>query len=174
MDADGLPPRSLFFKYRGQPFTALYCVYLFFSLLFVRIPYWTIRYALPSWRPVPWTLGRMVLVKIYRTMIDASFQTSFGPFCIDPETIEKKGKANEAGLVWVEPAPELVIGEVAECARINGIEAERRGAYWFGKRGPNGEVGQKAEPGEKVILSCHGMCTLVDIANTRSHILLSL
>ena len=98
----------------------------------------------------------MVLVKIYRTMIDASFQTTFGPFCVDPVEVEKRGKAEEDGLVWVEPAPELIVGEVAECAKINGVQAERRAGYWFGKRGPDGKAGQRAGPDEKVIYSCHG------------------
>ncbi|KAI0731328.1 alpha/beta-hydrolase [Earliella scabrosa] len=156
MSARPTIPKPSFFQFRGQPFTALFCVYLFLSLLFVKIPYWTIRYALPSWRPVRWSLGRMVLVKIYRTMIDASFQTTFGPFCVDPVEVEKRGKAEEDGLVWVEPAPELIVGEVAECAKINGVQAERRAGYWFGKRGPDGKAGQRAGPDEKVIYSCHG------------------
>ncbi|KAH9888977.1 alpha/beta-hydrolase [Cubamyces lactineus] len=146
-----------YFAFRHQPLLTLYYLYTAVSLLFVKVPYWAVRYALPSTRPQPWSLGRVVLVKCYRELITTLFRTTVAPFCHDAVAVEKSGKADEVGLVWVEPAPELlVVPEIQEAARVNGIEPERRAGYWMGKRGPDGKVGQPAGPSEKVIYGFHG------------------
>ncbi|KAI0766612.1 alpha/beta-hydrolase [Trametes elegans] len=145
-----------FFTYRHQPLTTLYFLYTGLSLLLVRVPYWTIRYALPSKRPLPWSLGRIVLVKCYRVFIAAIFRTTPAIFATDHAAVEKSGKGDELGLVWVDPAPELVVDEIEEAARTNGIEAVRRAGYWYGKRGPDGKAGQPAGEDEKVIYTLHG------------------
>ncbi|CDO75986.1 hypothetical protein BN946_scf184548.g3 [Trametes cinnabarina] len=145
------------FQFRRQPLTTLYYVYSLISLLFVKVPYWAIRFALPSTRPQPWTLGRVILVKCYRELIKILFNSTVAPMNIDASTVEKSGKAEETGLVWIDAAPELIIvPEIEEAARINGIKAERRPGYWIGKRGPDGQVGQAAGPDEKVIYGFHG------------------
>ncbi|KAI0666804.1 alpha/beta-hydrolase [Trametes maxima] len=146
----------VFFRFRHQPLKAMYYVYAGLSLLFVQIPYWVVRYALPSTRPQPWSLGRIVIVKCLRALVTTMFRTSVALMNLDPLDVEKSGKGEEVGLVWVDAAPELVTGEIEEAAYLNGIEAERRAGYWFGKRGPNGKAGQPAGPDERVIYSFHG------------------
>ncbi|KAI0666806.1 alpha/beta-hydrolase [Trametes maxima] len=145
-----------FFRYRYQPFQSFYFLFFAFYLLLVKVPYWAVRYALPSKRPQPWSLGRVILVKCYRTFITGLFQTSVASMCYDPVVVEKSGKGDELGLVWVEPSPELVVGEIAEAARANDIKAERTAGYWLGKRGSDGRPGQPAGPDEKVIYGFHG------------------
>ncbi|KAH9847564.1 alpha/beta-hydrolase [Lenzites betulinus] len=146
-----------YFQFRHQPLQAFYYLYILFSLAFVRVPYWTIRYALPRTRPVPWSLGRVVLVKCYRVLITTIFRTTVTTMCFDPVAVEKSGKADKYGLVWTEPASDLfVLEEIQEAARINDIKPERVAGYWLGKRGPDGKAGQKAGPDEKVIYGFHG------------------
>ncbi|KAL7280893.1 hypothetical protein ACG7TL_005837 [Trametes sanguinea] len=145
------------FQFRRQPLTTFYYLYTLVSLLFAKLPYWTVRYALPSIRPQPWSLGRVVLVKCYREFVTALFRTTVASMNMEASAVEKAGKADEAGLVWVDAAPELiVVPEIEEAARVNGIQAERRPGYWIGKRGPDGKVGQLAGPDEKVIYGFHG------------------
>ncbi|KAI0644221.1 alpha/beta-hydrolase [Trametes meyenii] len=139
-----------FFQFRHQPLKTLYYVYAGLSLLFVQIPYWAVRYALPSTRPQPWSLGRVIIVKCLRVLVTTMFRTSFELMNLDPLDVAKSGKGEVVGLVWVDAAPELVAGEIEEAAHINRIEAERRAGYWFGKRGPDGRAGQLAEPDEKM------------------------
>ncbi|EIW58776.1 alpha/beta-hydrolase [Trametes versicolor FP-101664 SS1] len=146
-----------YFAFRRQPLQTFYYLYVAFSLLLVRVPYWTIRYALPSTRPVPWSLGRMVLVKCYRVLITTIFRTTVTTMCFDPTAVEKSGKGDQLGLVWTEPAPDLIVlDEIKEAARVNNIKPERTAGYWLGKRGPDGKVGQQAGPDEKVIYGFHG------------------
>ncbi|TFY69113.1 hypothetical protein EVJ58_g611 [Rhodofomes roseus] len=64
--------------------------------------------------------------------------------------------AEKTGFVWVDPAPELVVGEVKQMAEDNQVEAVKTGGFWYGPRSPNGAVGQKALKGEKLIYHMHG------------------
>ncbi|KAI0629129.1 alpha/beta-hydrolase [Trametes polyzona] len=146
-----------YFAFRRQPLQTFYYLYTLVSLLFVRVPYWAVRYALPSTRPVPWSLGRVIIVKCYRVLITTIFRTTVTTMCFDPVKVEKSGQADKVGLVWTDPAPDLIVlDEIKEAARINGIEPVRVAGYWLGKRGLDGKVGQKAGPDEKVIYGFHG------------------
>lgn len=165
-----------YFLFRHQPLQTFYYLYTALSLLFVRVPYWAVRYALPFTRPVPWSLGRVILVKCYRVLITTIFRTTVSTMCFDPVAVEKSGKADQVGLVWTEPAPDLIVlDEIKEAARINDIKPERTAGYWMGKRGPDGKVGQKAGPDEKVIYGFHGECThysLLSALHARTHVYL--
>ena len=67
---------------------------------------------------------------------------------------ERDGKA--LGFVRVKAAPELVIGEISEIAKQNGVEAKDIGGFWYGPRDSNGDVGQRASPKDRVVYYFHG------------------
>lgn len=83
-----------------------------------------------------------------------SFQTSVGIFLADSEKLAKS--ADEVGFVWIEPDPMLIGGDIKEAAKVNDVEPARIGGVWYGQRGPDGKVGQRAGPDEKVIYELHG------------------
>ncbi|KAG9219491.1 hypothetical protein CCMSSC00406_0005385 [Pleurotus cornucopiae] len=108
----------------------------------------------PTWRPVRgWPLSRMLLVKSLRVGVNAMFNTSLDPLKLDPV---QEGPPDEVGLVWIEPKPDLVVGEIAHTAQVNDIHPVKVAGFWYGKRGEYGEVGQAAGPDEKVIYEFHG------------------
>lgn len=140
---------------RHQPLKGLYFLYTAFSTLFVRVPYWTVTNLLPACRPNPrWSLSRVLLVKLLGVVGETLRRTvSWRIVASDPRKLEKDARK---GVVWVDPVPELVHGEIAEMATINGVASVRVAGYWYGKRGADGQVGQKPEPGEKVAYELHG------------------
>lgn len=58
--------------------------------------------------------------------------------------------------VWVEPAPELIVGDIKKYAEINKVEPARIPGYWYDRKGHSVPVGEKAQPNEKVLYYCHG------------------
>ncbi|KAJ8521921.1 hypothetical protein ONZ45_g1445 [Pleurotus djamor] len=142
------------FALRYQPVKSFYLLGVSLYLILVKLPFWTLRYLRPSWRPVPaWSLSRMLIVKSLGVMVTAMFNTSFDPFKIAPES---EGPPEESGLVWIEPKEELVVGDIKRAALTNGISSVRVAGFWYGKRGAQGEVGQPANAYDKVIYELHG------------------
>ncbi len=141
------------FAFRNQPLKTAYTaggvVYVLAAL-----PVWLVLDAMPAARPrKSWPMKRAILARVFRTVIDMMFQTSL-PAPTPLSTYEQKGSS--LGFVWVEAAPELVVGEVAEIAEKNGVKPERTGGFWYGPRDANGGVGQRASPGERVVYHLHG------------------
>ena len=151
---------------RHQPLKFLYLSYVVASLLFVKLPLWTVYCLLPALRPRPsWPLARALLVWSLREIVTAVFNTaSFKSARTDPR-VPQKQSAQELGLVWIDATPELVVGEVKRFAEINRVKAERVAGYWFGKRDEKNGIGQTAEPDEKVILNFH--CKFVCLERVR-------
>ncbi|CCM07010.1 uncharacterized protein FIBRA_09329 [Fibroporia radiculosa] len=144
-----------YFAYRHQPLKTLFLLYTGVSL-FVRIPFWITTNLLPSWRPRrSWTLSRTLIVNLLRVVSDTIFKTSVSIFSIDPKLLEQP-LAAEAGLVWVDPTPDLILGEIKDAADLNGVTSTKVAGFWYGERGLDGVVGQKADPDEKVIYELHG------------------
>ncbi|KDQ28795.1 hypothetical protein PLEOSDRAFT_156533 [Pleurotus ostreatus PC15] len=142
------------FAFRHQPFKTLYFFGVALSFLFVKLPFWTVRYLVPAWRPVrEWSLSRMLLIKSLGVLFTTMFDTSIDSLKCDPE---KEGPPDEVGLVWIEPKQELVVGEIKSAAQVNNIHPIKVAGFWYGKRGENGQVGQAAGPDEKVIYELHG------------------
>ncbi|KAJ7588054.1 Alpha/Beta hydrolase protein [Mycena floridula] len=52
--------------------------------------------------------------------------------------------------------PSLIVGDILEKAKKNGVEAVRTGGCWFGERGSDGKAGQKAKLDELVHYRFHG------------------
>lgn len=142
------------FEYRREPLKSLYLLYIGLSTVLVRLPYWFFGSLSPSWRPrASWGMGKNVVIHGLRTLVYASFKTGLAGV-EDPEVAA--ASAQTTGFVWVEPTPDLVVGEVQKYAELNGIEAERTSGYWYGERDAAGGVGQQANADEKVIYQLHG------------------
>ncbi|KAI0340627.1 alpha/beta-hydrolase [Trametopsis cervina] len=148
------------FAFRHQPVKALYLVGNFTILLFIRLPFWAIRYALPATRPRKgWSWKRSVIVQALRSVIDTFFATG-----LPTEPAPNESTAQKDGLVWVDATPELIVGAVKQFAESNGVEAVKVAGYWYGTRDADGQVGQKAAPGEKVVYHLHGGAFLIGSA----------
>ena len=144
------------FRFREQPWNILYVLGGGLYIL-VALPVWVILNAAPSWRPRPsWTLKRALIARVSRTIIDILVQTSLPK---PPLLSECDKNALKLGFVWIDATPDLVVGEVREVAEKNGVQAERTAGFWYGSRGPNGEVGQRADTRERVVYHFHGECS---------------
>ncbi|TDL23188.1 hypothetical protein BD410DRAFT_814563 [Rickenella mellea] len=141
------------FEFRHQPLKTLYFIYTCFTILFIRVPYWTVKSRIVP-RPRPsWGVGRQVVIHTIRAGTAALFKTSFPR----PVSLEEASKsADKLGFEWVEPTPELIVGDIREFAKINSVEATRTGGFWYGRKGSEGKLGCKAEPGERVLYYLHG------------------
>jgi acetyl esterase/lipase len=69
--------------------------------------------------------------------------------------------------VWIEPVPELVVGEIKTWAATTGVEPARIPGYWLGRPGEKSDLpsGAPPAPGEKVVLAFHGGGYIVMSAN---------
>ncbi|KAJ7665707.1 alpha/beta-hydrolase [Mycena rosella] len=141
------------FRFRQQPQKTLYLLVGAIYLL-LRVPVWVVRNLVPSWRPRPkWSLGRTVFLELVNAATALLLETSLPA----PESLEKlAASADKTGFVWVEPAPHLVLGDIQRFAELNGVSSARAGGCWYGPRGSDNSVGQKASPGEKVLYHMHG------------------
>ncbi|RPD61110.1 alpha/beta-hydrolase [Lentinus tigrinus ALCF2SS1-7] len=123
-----------------------------------RLPVWALTNALPAWRPRrTWSLRRAVLVHAIRAASYAIMDPLNRELWLSPSLEECARDARKLGFVWVEPIPdEYVVGEVREMAEVNGVKPERIGGFWYGPRGEDGNPGQRAAPGERVVCHFHG------------------
>lgn len=114
-NANSFTPTPMPFTFRHQPFKTIYLLGV--ALSFLAHPFWTVRYLLPSWRPVRgWSLSRMLLMKSLRVAVNDIFNTSLDPLELDPA---QEGPPEEVGLVWIEPKPELVVTDIELAAQVN-------------------------------------------------------
>jgi hypothetical protein len=154
------------FKYTQQPLKAFYIIFFFVTAIFFRIPFWFIRALVPAWRQRPsWTFTRSFQLSITRGTVFFLFDV--GPDVLkvledDPDPSMDAGSiaASKLGLVWVDGLPsEMIKGEVAKMAEVNGVHPARVPAYWYGNRADDGKHAQKAVDGEKVLYQFHGKCS---------------
>ncbi|EED83466.1 predicted protein [Postia placenta Mad-698-R] len=142
------------FLFRRQPLRSFYGLCNALTILFIRLPVWMLTFTVPSWRPVTtWTMKRSLAVTAFRAFVHGMFMTALVPL---PYPKEDKPDPKEPGIAWADPVPDLIVGEISDYARANQVDAVRTPGFWYGPRGPNGEVGQKASPDEKVIYHFHG------------------
>ncbi|KAJ6551454.1 alpha/beta-hydrolase [Mycena capillaripes] len=140
------------FRFRRQPQKSVYIFFNVLIILWVRLPFWTLRNLLPSWRPrKKWGLGRALIVEIINAATAVMIETNLPA----PQTLEKLAlSADKTGFVWVEPTPDLIAGEILHFAELNGVEPARVGGFWYELN--NGLVMQRAAEDEKVIYYLHG------------------
>lgn len=142
------------FAFRYQPLKGLYMLGSILLLLFIRLPVWTILGLVPSWRPLPtWSLGRSLIVQAFQAYVGVLFNTAIDT---PARPHENAPDAVKSGLVWIDPTPDLIVGEVRDFANTNHVQAEKVPGYWHGPRASDGTVGQRASPGEKVVYHFHG------------------
>ena len=138
-----------------QPLKGLYFVYFASSLVFVKVPFWFLRYLSPSSRPRPtWTLKRAIIVRTIQELF--SMKVPPGRKKRDPLAEVPDSSLVDAKFVWVEPVPdELFTGEIRRIAEITGVKPAKIAGYWLLKKGSTW-AGPKANPGEKIVLHMHG------------------
>jgi len=153
------PSTIMVFALRHQPFKTLYVAVELVATLFVRLPYWCIVYIPRSLRPRPsWSWSQSVLLSFLR------LASAYGPLSARVEPLlplpnhlavphDRSGKLKYA---WVDPTPELIVGQVKKWADIAGVEAMRIPGYWHDRKGFNTPVGQAPSSGEKVLYYLHG------------------
>lgn len=141
------------FRFRRQPQKTIYVVINVLFLLF-RLPLWVLRNLLPSWRPRPkWSLIRSLFVEAVNAATAIMLETSLPA----PEPLEKLAlSADKTGFVWVKSTPDLIVGDIQRFAELNGVKPVTIGGFWYGLKGSDNSVGQRASPGEKVLYHMHG------------------
>ena len=140
-----------------QPFKTLYLVVRGVGVL-VKIPFWLVLSAIPQTRQIrTWTFSRSFIARVLREIVPIMFKVYAFPVPpINP------GKGARGEWLWVEPTPELVIGEVQKCASVNGVEAVRVRGNMLYREGVDRKGDEPAGPGEKIIYYLHGewLCIL--------------
>ena len=141
---------------------ALQVLHISATLLSVlaRLPFWALTNALPAWRPRgTWSLARAVLVHAIRATTYAIADPLNRDMWLPPSLEECARDARTLGFVWVEPVPDedvARVAEVREMAEVNGVRPERVGGFWYGPRDEDGNAGQRAAAGERVVYHLHG------------------
>lgn len=120
------------------------------------MPWWAVVYLVPSFRPrSSWTYARALFVKAG----NVAFVALFNAVSLDFIRRDRRPLAEDegkVGLVWIDAAPELVVGDVKKYAELNQVSPARVVGYWYGKRDSETKLaGQSAELDEKVILNFH-------------------
>ncbi|KAA1475330.1 alpha/beta-hydrolase [Dentipellis sp. KUC8613] len=143
------------FEFRHQPFKGVYWTLVGLSIV-VRLPYWSLTWLVPAWRPRrSWGLARTLTVAIVQNVVDGFYRTDMELMKDDPH--KNAARADEMGLVWIDGVPDdWITGEVKEVAELNEVVPEKIAGYWYGPRGEDGKAGQPAAPGEKVLYWLHG------------------
>ncbi|EJD03418.1 alpha/beta-hydrolase [Fomitiporia mediterranea MF3/22] len=137
-----------------QPFKGIYVGCAALGLLFIRIPYWTLRNLFPSWRPrASWTIRRCIDVNMTRYMMGLGNQV--GGLEHYPSYKELK-VGNGVNGVWIDAVPELITGDLKKWADTASIESIKIPGYWYHKTGEQINMDEAAKSDEKVILDFHG------------------
>ncbi|KAJ7472280.1 alpha/beta-hydrolase [Mycena galericulata] len=141
------------FRFRRLPLKTVSLIVGAISIL-IRLPVWTARNILPSWRArKEWNLTRALFVELVNAATAIMFQTSLPT----PDSLHKLSLlADQTGFVWVDPSPDLIVGDIQRFAEMNEVAPAPTAGFWYGLKGPSGSVGQRAASGEKVIYHLHG------------------
>ncbi|RPD64452.1 alpha/beta-hydrolase [Lentinus tigrinus ALCF2SS1-7] len=147
-----------------QPLKGLYLVYFVSSLIFVKVPFWFVRYLPPSLRPRPaWTLKRAMIVRAFQELFSMKIQPKSKKRDLLAEVPDNS--LVDAKFVWVEPVPdELFTGEIRRAAEITGVQRAKIAGFWLLKTGSSWS-GPKASPGERTLLHLHGGAFHIGTAN---------
>ncbi|KAJ8496084.1 hypothetical protein ONZ51_g1350 [Trametes cubensis] len=136
------PPHTMGKVLNRQPFKSLYLVYVATSLVFVKLPIWTLYYLPRSTRPRrAWSLKRTLIVRTIQTLF-ATGRTVDMRGGAKPAVADKLDDADKvlrdanAKSAWIEPIPEeLFCGELRRYAEITGVAPVRIPGYWMLKKG---------------------------------------
>ncbi|EJF58703.1 alpha/beta-hydrolase [Dichomitus squalens LYAD-421 SS1] len=139
-----------------QPGKTLYVIYWAGSLILVKLPFWSLKYALPSQRPRPtWTWKRAMIVKLIQEIFSCKVDLWEDEERDLTATIPDSS-LTDAKFVWVEGVDdELYCGEIRRLGQITGVRPAKIGGYWYLKKDSEWDS-PKAKPGEKTVLFMHG------------------
>lgn len=141
-----------------QPFKALYLLYFASSFVFVKAPFWSIRFIVPANRPrKTWSLKRAMIVRALQELFSmrvtprSKLRDHLAAEIPDSQLVDSK-------FVWIPPLPnDLFSGELRRVAEITGVQPTKIAGFWILKNGSSQSwTGPKAKPGEKTILHMHG------------------
>ncbi|KAF9529402.1 endoplasmic reticulum protein [Crepidotus variabilis] len=137
------------YAFCNQPWKGLYLTYTAITLLFVRLPFWTLLYLSKK----SWTLAKCLNLRMVRVLVETLTQT--GPFTeVHNHLALAPGKGVNG--VWVEPVNNLITGVLKEWANISKVESIRIPGYWLHKKGSSIPIGDQPHPDEKLIYALHG------------------
>ncbi|KAI0676023.1 alpha/beta-hydrolase [Trametes maxima] len=146
-----------------QPFKSFYLGYFALSLVFIKIPLWTLAYLPRSRRPrAAWTIKRCIIVRTAKELFDLKVDLTREP---SPIVEVSDSSLTNAKFVWIDPIPsELLRGEVNRVAQITDVRPARIPGYWLFKKGVQWS-GPEARPAEKTVLHMHGGAFHIGTAN---------
>nr|VWO94821.1 MARTX [Ganoderma boninense] len=138
-----------------QPFQTLYLVYFLSSRVFIKAPFWLLRYLLPSQRPRPvWTLKRSLIIRTLQELLTMMLQqrtNDRGRFKHVSDS-----SLTDAKFVRFEGIPEsdstIFCGEIRRVAEITGVKPVNVAGYWLLKKGAAWD-GPQAKAGERIDVS---------------------
>lgn len=134
-----------------EPLGAVYVGLL--ALVFLKLPYWAIRYAIASWRPIPsWSWGEALYISLVRQLIPFTLsKTALLTLDLsgDQEASFKPGPSGTP--VWIPKLEKPLEGEMGEMMAKTGDRSVRVSAWWTGK-----DHAKQPDGKGKVILYMHG------------------
>ncbi|KAI0780857.1 alpha/beta-hydrolase [Trametes elegans] len=143
--------------WRRQPFKGLYLAYLVLSTIFVRVPYWYIRFLPRKHRPrASWSIGRCIRVMSFRELTGLPVKLGLNSNHDYPEDNEELENARALWVEGLNEDSEAFCGELHRAASVTGIKPARIPAYWFFRAGSAIPSDLKAKPGERTTLHIHG------------------
>ncbi|KAL1695441.1 Alpha/Beta hydrolase protein [Schizophyllum commune] len=142
------------FLWRHQPFKAAYILWKLYATGIFWVPLWTVIALVPAFRPRrSWSILKTIKIQLIRRLVTVSSVT--GPLFSEPDHNRFVPTLNGAG-VWVNAAPELIIGPVKLWASMTGVLPARIPGYWMHPRGSTKHIASRPVAGEKVLYSLHG------------------
>lgn len=67
--------------------------------------------------------------------------------------------------IWLDPKPNVIQGDLQNCATISGVEPIRIPGYWIDRKGNDTPLNQPPQPNEKVLYYLHGGGYVTHTAN---------
>ncbi|KAJ7438440.1 alpha/beta-hydrolase [Mycena latifolia] len=108
-------------------------------------------------------MGRTIAVRGLQAVVDAMYKIGFSPLN-DLEAFQL-----QPGFAWVNGIdPDMMVGDVASATKLNKVSPAKICGYWSGKTGPDGQYGQAAMAGEKVLYMLYGGGHVSGSANPKS------
>ncbi|TRM66729.1 Alpha/Beta hydrolase protein [Schizophyllum amplum] len=141
---------------RHQPIKAVYLTGQVLATCLVRLPIWLLISLPVSWRPRPsWTLKQCIIVKLVRLLNSVADQVG---------SLELRAKPNHEAIVpgegvngfWIEPVPDLVVGDLKVWATAQDVHPVRIPGYWIHNSDDLLPPFSPPQPGEKTLLQFHG------------------
>ena len=162
------------FEYRNQPWRGIYLGYQS-VLTVIRVPVWILLSVPKALRPRrSWTFKKTISMRLFsflspfqdltskyvfhlqswlRRLIFLFYRTGF-LFHLPNHLALEEGSDIKG--VWVEPVPELILGDIKAFAEAADVHPVRIPGYWMDRTGSSIPIGEAPIPGEKILYGLHG------------------